>query len=176
MLGMSRTRQAIPATLSELYQRAVLVPLSGCLIWSGRMNQSGYGQIGISRNHAAELGIGQTILVHRLAWDLANGPVPDGLQLDHLCRNRSCINVAHLELVTPSQNVRRGDGPVLSALRLQARRALQREAYKTHCKHGHALTPDNVYADKRGFRTCRECQRERSRVWKDANPNWRKRQ
>jgi len=57
------------------------------------MTQDGYGQIGISRNHAAELGISQTILVHRLAWELANGALQPGLQIDHICRNRPCINV-----------------------------------------------------------------------------------
>jgi hypothetical protein len=175
MGGMARPRTPVPATLSELYQRAVYAPRSGCLLWDGRMNQDGYGQIGISRNHAAELGIGQTILVHRLAWELANGPIQPGLQIDHICRNRPCINVEHLEAVTSSENVRRSDAPVLSAFRLQAQRALQREAYKTHCVHGHALTPDNVYADRRGFRSCRTCQNERSRVWRAANPGWRQR-
>lgn len=138
------------------------------------MVQNGYGQIGISRFHAAQSGLPQTILVHRLAWELANGPIPKGLQIDHLCHNRACINVAHMEVVTPSENVRRGDGPTLSALRLQAQRAQEREDYKTHCKHGHELTPENVYTDRRGYRTCRECQRIRSTVWKQANPDWRK--
>jgi hypothetical protein len=71
-----------------------------------------------------------------------------------------------MEVVTPSQNVRRGDAPTLSAFRMQAMRVLEREDYQTHCKHGHSLTADNIYTDKRGFRSCRECLRVRSRVWK----------
>jgi hypothetical protein len=139
------------------------------------MTKDGYGLIGISRNHAADIGASRTILAHRLAWKLANGPIPDGLQIDHVCRNRACINADHLEAVTASENVRRSDAPVLSAFRLQAQRAMQREAYKTNCVHGHALTEDNVYADRRGFRNCKECQRERNRVWRAANPGWRQR-
>jgi hypothetical protein len=135
------------------------------------MVRGGYGQIGISRSHAAELGIPQTILAHRLAWELAHGPIPEGMQIDHVCRNRACINVAHMEVVTPSQNVRRGEGPTLSSFRLQAMRVLERETYKTHCKHGHALTDDNIYTDKRGCRACRECMRIRSRAWKRARAN-----
>lgn len=163
---MSRPRTPLPATLAELLERTVLAPRTGCLVWDGRMVRGGYGQIGISRQHAAELGIGQTVLVHRLAWELANGPIPEGLQIDHLCRNRACVNVAHMEVVTPSENTQRGDGPLLSSLRLQDMRSKEREAYQTHCKHGHALIADNVYTDRRGFRNCRECQRARSRVWK----------
>jgi len=159
-------RKRLPATLTELYQRTVLAPRTGCLVWDGRMNLEGYGQIGLSRLHAAELGRGQTVLVHRLAWELAKKLVPEGMQLDHLCRNRACINVAHLEVVTPSENVRRGLGPAMSALRLKAQRAREREAYKMHCKHGHTLSDDNVYTDPRGFRSCRICQRIRSNVWK----------
>ena len=159
-------RTPLPSTIWELYQRAVHMPRSGCMVWDGRMNQHGYAVIAISRNHAAEVGFPRTISVHRLAWELANGPIPEGMEIDHLCRNHACINVDHLEVVTHAENVRRGDGPILSSFRLQAQRLLEREAYKTHCKHGHALTDDNVYTDPRGFRACRECQRKRSQVWK----------
>lgn len=163
---MSRPRTPVPATLSELYQRAVLAPRTGCLVWDGRMVWNGYGQIAIGRQHAAELGCPQTILVHRLAWELANGPIPKGMQIDHRCSNRACVNVAHMELVTPGENTRRGYGPALSSLRMRLMRTAQRDAYKTHCKHGHALTDDNVYTDKRGFRSCKACQRQRTQAYR----------
>jgi hypothetical protein len=138
------------------------------------MNQGGYGMIALSRNHAAELGLPRTISVHRLAWELAKGPIPNGLEIDHVCRNRACINVEHLEPVPHRENVVRGDGPALSRFRMQAMRALQREAYQTHCRHGHELTADNIYTDPRGFRACRICQRANSTMWKQRNPDWRK--
>jgi len=164
---MSKSRTPFPTTTRELLQRAVYMPRTGCLIWDGRLTKDGYGLIALSHQHATELAVSRTVLVHRLAWELENGPIPEGMQIDHLCRNRACINVAHLEVVTASENVRRSDAPSLSAFRLQAQRALEREAYKTHCKHGHALTAENVYTDKRGFRSCKECQRIRARVWRE---------
>jgi len=68
---------------------------NGCLLWAGSLNQSGYG-------------VFRTRYVHRLAWEMVHGPVPDGLELDHhKCFNRNCVNVEHLEPVTPAENKRR---------------------------------------------------------------------
>lgn len=108
---------------------------SGCVEWQGPVDRDGYGRIrfGGCSTHA-----------HRVAWELANGPVPDGLQIDHLCRNKVCCNPEHLDTVTMQENVRRG--------RL-ARGAAQ---YATHCKHGHAFTPENTYR-RAGRRSCRAC-------------------
>lgn len=114
---------------------------AGCWLWTGHINGSGYGTMG-----------GRS--VHRLVYIELVGPIPDGLQLDHLCRIRNCVNPAHLEPVTAAENVRRGDGPG------------GRNARKTHCKNGHTLTPENVYI-RRG-RNCRICARARNDVWRGA--------
>jgi HNH endonuclease len=161
---MAKPRQTLPRTLSELFLRAVIAPTSGCLVWDGRMTRGGYGQIGLSAKHAAELGSSRTYLVHRLAWELANGPIPKGMQIDHLCRNRACINPKHLEVVTASENTRRGLGPAASAIRMRAM-VKARAAAITHCPQGHEYTPENTYLHN-GMRTCRTCQRARSAAWK----------
>lgn len=74
-----------------------LDPLTGCIEWGGHINQCGYGRITIG---------GKRSTVHRLAWELEFGPIPDGKQLDHICHNRKCINTKHLRLCTPLENAR----------------------------------------------------------------------
>lgn len=75
-------------------------PETGCLVWQGLLGSTGrYGRISVGN---------RDMYVHRAAWELENGPIPEGLELDHRCRNRACVNTAHLELVTRKENVRRG--------------------------------------------------------------------
>lgn len=124
-------------------------PNSGCVLWT-RATRDGYGRIGIGT--IAE-GSRRTVLVHRLAFELARGPIPKGLQLDHLCRVRACINPAHLEMVTQQTNILRGNG--ISA----------RNAKKETCPRGHVY--DMVVSRGRWCRTCTkyfELTRPR-RVW-----------
>ncbi len=110
---------------------------SGCWLWTGEVTPKGYG-----RGRFA----GQRIYAHRLAYELFVGPFPDGLVTDHLCRNRRCVNPAHLEPVTNAENVARG----------MLGRSL------THCKRGHEFTPENTYRYG-GTRACRACARIRNR-------------
>lgn len=110
----------------------------GCIEWTGRKNWAGYGQISVR---------GRNLSAHRMAYRVAFGPIPDELVVDHLCRNRACINPEHLELVTTKENVLRGEG--LTAV----------NARKTHCKHGHEFTEENTYVYRNGGRKCRECAR-----------------
>jgi hypothetical protein len=74
---------------------------TGCWWWKGARKRGGYGHMSVD-DHMK--------LVHRLAWELTVGPIPDGHEIDHLCKNRSCLNPAHLEPVTKEENVRRGKG------------------------------------------------------------------
>ena len=119
-----------------------------CLVWRGAVNSKGYGHIRVG---------GRTVLVHRAAYEYWMGPIAARLQIDHVkasgCRFRTCCNPGHLEAVTARENTLRSDA------------ASARNARKTHCSNGHALTPDNVRtADKaRGWRICRICFNDRER-------------
>jgi HNH endonuclease len=108
-----------------------------CWPWLGKLGTTGYGHFTVSyRGHPA----------HRLAYELVNGPVPDTLVMDHLCRNRGCCNPAHLEPVTNRENILRGVG--LPAVHFA----------KTHCPRGHEYTPENTRWSRGGTtRNCRTC-------------------
>jgi hypothetical protein len=111
-------------------------PLStGCIEFTGG-GCRGYGRV--YRD-------GRTVSSHRASYELVRGPVPAGLQLDHLCRNPPCVNPAHLEPVTSRENTMRGD--TIPA----------RNAAKTHCQRGHPYEGDNLYVTPQGGRQCREC-------------------
>lgn len=110
-----------------------------CWNWTGSRTASGYGRLKVA---------GKMRRAHRLTYELLVGPIPEGLVLDHLCRNRLCVRPTHLEPVTERENILRGEG--WAAL----------NARKTHCERGHELSPDNTYVDPRGGRICRTCSHE----------------
>lgn len=120
--------------------RRISVQADGCWNWTGPTNRNGYGW--------GQQRAGQPYRVmHRIMWeDANNAPVPDGLQLDHLCRNRLCCNPQHLEPVTGSENTTRQD---------HANRR------KDTCPKGHPFDEANTINTKRGRRVCRECERQR---------------
>lgn len=136
-------------TTADRFMAKVEKAPSGCWIWTATINQYGYGEFNWiapdetkRRMHGA----------HRVAYVLFVGPIPSGLDLDHLCRVRACVNPQHLEPVTRRVNLLRSPFTPTSL-----------NAAKTHCKYGHEFTPENTYVDKHGHRTCRTCHRVKER-------------
>jgi hypothetical protein len=119
-----------------------------CWLWHGEVLRNGYGLAYLGRAPGRRL---VRRLAHRLSYELAVGPIPKGLQIDHLCRVRNCVNPAHLEAVTPRVNVLRGD--TITA----------RNASKTACPRGHPYDEANTCRTLRGRRRCRTCARDDTR-------------
>ncbi len=125
-------------TVPEIIQRNTMISVAtDCWLWRGHRFPNGYGQYGRGR------------YAHRVAYEHFVGPIPEGVVLDHKCRQRSCCNPAHLEPVSQSENVQRGAQCRLS----------------THCPRGHERIPENQRIDKKGSKVCRLCNIENMRVY-----------
>lgn len=98
---MKPSRPVLRYQAGRFRLRYSIDPDTGCWEWAGARHEAGYGIVGTNRDG--------TFRAHRIAYEHHVGPIPDGLQLDHLCRNRGCINPEHVEPVTNAQNTRRGD-------------------------------------------------------------------
>lgn len=120
----------------ERFQEKVTPDESGCWVWTGGRKAAGYGQFSVD---------GRKVIAHRWAYEHYRGTIPDGYEVDHLCRNKSCVNPVHLEAVTVQEN--------------RARRV----ASRTHCVNGHAYTEANTVLrtgdDGYTTRLCRICLR-----------------
>ena len=128
----------------------VVPELGECMVYNGQRSKDGYGIVRIERKHQ---------MVHKVMWSDTHGPVPEGHQLDHLCKNEPCWRLEHLEIVTPRDNVLRSSSPAAENYR------------KTHCKNGHELTGDNLALNlragrKRPTRICKACSRENTAAYR----------
>lgn len=114
---------------------------TGCHVWTATLSSAGYGCFFVRD-------AGRQVLAHRFSYERSKGAIPAGLHIDHLCRNKKCVNPDHLEAVTRQENHRRAPWTP-----------------KTHCNRGHALTAENVYVrPSNGMRRCRECAKVGARV------------
>lgn len=121
--------------------------LGPCWIWNSAKQSDGYGSFWFA---------GRAALAHRIAYEWENGPIPLGLEPDHLCRTRACVRPSHMEVVTKLVNMMRGNGKGVE------------NAAKTHCPKGHAYTPENtIVITKPGGvferRECKVCRRATGR-------------
>jgi hypothetical protein len=117
-----------------------------CWPWLAYRDRDGYGRFSWQQEDGKIVSHG----AHRLAYTLRIGVIPEGLTLDHLCRNRGCVNPAHLEPVTRRENILRGTGPAALAAR------------KTECKRGHPFDEKNTGHERKG-RYCKTCKAARQR-------------
>lgn len=138
MLVTSRNRKKLLTRFMAKVDRA-----GECWVWQAKLD-NGYGLFWIGDRET-----GRSYRAHRVSYELFGRTIPEGLTLDHLCRNRACVNPAHLQPVDAVENVMRGES--FSA----------RNARKTHCPRGHEYTPENTYIQPQGWRCCKTCQRAR---------------
>ena len=138
--------------LLDVFADKVLVG-DGCWEYTGYRGRHGYGVV--NRGVHTKAG-GKLKKAHQLMYELMVGPIPEGTELDHLCRAKHCIRPSHLEPVDHRTNLLRGEAPAAI------------NARKTHCKRGHELVPENLLQRPSGVRACKLCKRE----WSRAN-NWK---
>ena len=136
----------------RFYPKVQMEPNSGCWIWDAGINAYGYGTFaGYS---------GETELAHRVSYEMHVGKIPPGMQIDHRCRLRCCVNPDHLEVVTKEENYRRGDAAYF-------------HSSKTHCQRGHPYEGDNLYVAPSGARHCRTCANALKRFRRKFKAGWR---
>lgn len=142
---MSRVAESQSLTVSDIQKRIAPkfnVGEHNCWLWDAALDKKGYGRFLVN---------GKNRTAHTVMYDLIKGNIPLGLELDHLCETKNCINPDHLEPVTTAENLIRRIHP---------------SSRKTHCKNGHPFARDNFYTVKatgRSYRFCNTCNRNRMR-------------
>lgn len=146
--GLYRVEQFNDRIVGRFWPKVRVVDEPGaCWEWTASLRK-GYGQFGVAARDVE--------YAHRIAYELLVDTIPEGMQLDHLCRVRHCVNPEHLEVVTPGENYRRGFG--FSGINHR----------KTHCPKRHPYDGVNTYVDAKGQRHCRTCRRAREQARRDA--------
>lgn len=128
-----------PSIEERFWSKVDIHPDDECWEWTAGKYRTGYGQFKIGGKYGRGQG------AHRVAYALTIGEIPHGLEIDHLCRNRGCVNPAHLEAVTRQVNVVRGVSFAAD------------NAAKTHCIHGHPFSGNNLRIGSNGRRCCKAC-------------------
>ncbi len=126
----------------RFFQYVQPVTESGCWVWMGCASPKGYGKFNIKN---------RSTMAHRISYEHFNGPIPQGLSIDHVCRVRCCVNPYHMHICTNQENVLSGTGHTAA------------NARKTHCRKGHEFTRENTRYYNNG-RYCRECHRIKRRM------------
>ena len=129
-----------PTLQEKFWNRVDKAGPNECWLWTGAITQKGYGSFSAGR---------QPMPAHRFSYHLHNPDMDHSLVVDHICRNRACVNPNHLRLTTNRENVLCGVGPSAS------------NARKTHCPRGHAYVGQNIQTNRSGERICKECRRIR---------------
>lgn len=136
----TKSKSKIPS--KKRFLNFIVKDNNGCWVWVGARSHNGYGLFQERTRKQTR--------AHRFSYKTFNGKIPEGLTIDHLCRNRLCVNPEHLEAVTLKENLLRGNG------------FIGKNHRKTHCKRGHNITKEeNFYMSKTGGRQCKECTRLR---------------
>jgi hypothetical protein len=144
------TGKTFPTELLDRFVDKIEIRPDGCWGWMAARKDNGYGSFGTAR---------QTWYAHRFAYEWLVGPIPEGLEIDHLCRVRECVNPAHLEAVTHRENIRRGESG-------------SNYSSRTHCKYGHPFDGENLMVRSEGYgRRCRICAR---RHWRESKRRTRR--
>lgn len=135
-INIRKCRKAVP--LRSHIENKVNIDINNCWNWTGKISKNGYAHL---------MSLGKTYLAHRISYELFKGSIDKGLVIDHLCRNRKCINPDHLEAVSMRENIIRGESSASMNFK------------KTHCIRGHEFSKENTYyrKDRTGSRTCKKC-------------------
>lgn len=137
-----------PAVHDRFWAKVTGRDVDRCWLWTAKIDDHGYGRFNLGGR------AGGMHMAHRVAYELTRAEIPDGLQLDHLCRTRHCVNPWHLEPVTPKVNSERSTAGQVNAARQLA---------ITHCPQGHPYDASNTRVKTNGARACRTCDREAAR-------------